>query len=167
MAVQKKKIERVFTGMEIDESLDLHIRAWKIQPVAWTVIGLFVLAGLAGLFGTGLLSHVAKQQGKARIDYERFFRFGTAMQMEFTDESGSPRTEIIFPTDYLSRFDVQSIVPEPIETEIMEGQIKYVFATGSARRKVFFHLEPNTPGTAKGLIAVNSENIHLSQFIFP
>jgi hypothetical protein len=167
MAVKKKKVEHVFTGMEIDESLDLHIRAWKLQPFAWAVIGLFVAAGLAGLFGTGLLSNVSKQQGQVRIDYERYFRFGTVMKMEFTDGSGGPRTEVIFPTDYLSRFDVQSVVPEPLETEILDGQVKYIFATGSARRKVFFYLEPNTPGTAKGSIAVNSQHIHLSQFIFP
>jgi hypothetical protein len=130
----EKQVEHVFTGMEIDESLDFHIRSWKIQPFAWSVIGLFVLAGVLGLFGSGILSKVSKDQGGAGIRYERFFRFGTPMKIEFRDDTGLPETEITFPTSYLSRFSVQSIVPAPSRTEISEGLVKYSFESGSPGR---------------------------------
>jgi hypothetical protein len=153
--------------MEIDESLDLHIRAWKIQPIAWSVIGLFVLAGTLGLFGTGVLSKTSKQQGQVVIKYERFFRFGTPMKLEIRDESGIPETEVTFPSAYLSRFSVLSIVPQPDETEISGGQITYSFNSGTPGRQVFFYLEPQQPGTSEGAVRVNKEQIYLSQFIYP
>jgi hypothetical protein len=167
MATKGKKIEHVFTGMEIDEGLDFHIKAWKIQPIAWSVIGLFVLAGVLGLFGTGLLSKTSKQQGKVVIKYERFFRFGTPMKLEVRDGTGAPETKIIFPTAYLSRFSIQSIVPQPDETEISGGLMTYSFNSGTPGRQVFFYLEPQQPGTSEGAVRVNKEQIYLSQFIYP
>jgi hypothetical protein len=127
---------------------------------------LICAGGVVGVI-RGVLSKTSQRQGSVVIKYERYFRFGTPMKLEIMDETGAPETEIIFPSGYLSRFIVQSIVPEPDETEISGGLIKYTFNSGTPGRQVFFYLDPQQPGTSEGAVRVNQEQIYLSQFIYP
>lgn len=167
MASKRGKIEHVFTGMEIDESLELHIKAWKLQPFAWTLIGLFVLAGLMGFFGTGPVSHAIQKQGGTTIDYERFYRTAMEMKLTITDDGGSPETVVKFPISYISSFTVVSVIPEPVETSVSEGEISYVFKTEGHSHRIVFYLEPQETGKVSGDLSVNENKLHLSQIIYP
>ncbi|HLO82145.1 MAG TPA: hypothetical protein VK166_14355 [Chitinophagaceae bacterium] len=167
MALKGSKIEPVFTGMEIDESLDLHIKAWKLQPVAWTVIGIFVLAGLLGLFGSGVLSRSVVKQGTVTIEYERFYRYGTTVKLTIRDDSVGTQTEVGFPSAYISHFNITSVMPEPSRTEISGDKVSYIFKLGPRFRTMVFYLEPQDVGNASGLLSVNDAKIHLSHFIYP
>lgn len=43
-------------ALEIEEDLRLQHRLWTAERVGWLMVGVLVLAALAGLFGTGPLS---------------------------------------------------------------------------------------------------------------
>jgi hypothetical protein len=167
MPSKGSKIEPVFTGMEIDESLDLHVIAWKIQPVAWALIGVFVLAGLLGLFGTGPLSNSVEKKGAVTIHYERFYRYGSIMKLSIRDEGNSSQTIVEFPQDYISHFNISSIMPEPSETAMSDDGVIYTFKGGSESRTIVFNLEPQDAGNASGMVMVNDTKINLSHFIYP
>jgi hypothetical protein len=167
MALKGSKIEPVFTGMEIDESLDLHLKAWKLQPVAWTVIGIFVLAGLLGLFGTGVLSRSVEKQGAVTIEYERFYRYGTTVKLTIRDDGAGTQTEVGFPPAYISHFNITSVMPEPSRTAISDAGLSYIFKGGPGFRTIVFYLEPQDVGNASGLVSVNDQKIQLSHLIYP
>jgi hypothetical protein len=167
MALKRSNIEPVFTGMEIDESLDLHIKAWKLQPLAWGLIALFVLAGLLGLFGTGMLSNTTGKNGAVVIDYERFYRYGAIMKLSIRDNEGAAQTIVEFPAAYIAHFNITSIMPEPTGTELTDQGVSYTFKSRSESRTIVFYLEPQEAGNASGLVSVNDTKIHLSHLIYP
>jgi hypothetical protein len=56
MLEKKIKREKVFAAIQTDESIDRHIRAWWVQPVAWAFIALVIVIGndALGVFWNGL-----------------------------------------------------------------------------------------------------------------
>lgn len=161
------KIENITTTLEIDESPELHERAWKAQPYAWLVIYLFVLAGILGLFGTGPLSRREVSKGEASIRYERVYRQGATARMDFFDASGTNPTVITFPMSFLSRFSVESIVPQPIETTISKSGMNYVFKGDAALKKITFYFMPGETGRLSTDILVNAHALKISNTILP
>ncbi len=167
MSAPKNKVEKVFTGLEIDESIDLHIRAWQVQPFAWVFIGLFVISGALGLFGTGWLSKTELTQGKTNIQFEKYFRIGAVMKLVVIDGDKLPYTVLSFSPDYLSQFNVDSVTPEPESVDIANGMVNYRFKGSEGSSKISFFLLPEETGNIPVHLKVNNTSFHFSHFIFP
>lgn len=160
-------IENITTSLEIDESPELHERAWKAQPYAWAAIYLFVFAGLFGLFGTGLLSRREVSHGDAKIKYESVYRQGATARIDFFDASGKNLTVITLPVNFLSHFSLGSIIPEPIEASISDSGINYVFRGSAAVKKISFYFTAGETGKLNTEIRVNTNTLKISNIIFP
>jgi len=167
MAASEKKVERVITGMEIDENIDLHIRSWKFQPIAWFFIGLFILLGAFGLFGTGWLSRAEYRMGTVTLKTERFFRREAPLQLVVRDEGRDSLTTVGFTPEFLHGSRIESINPEPEKTEYRNGLASYFFRGGPEPRQYTFHIIPETAGSLKGPVHVNDQKFDLRIFIFP
>jgi hypothetical protein len=167
MAKPEKKVEKVFTALEIDESIDLHIKAWRIQPIAWFFIMLFIATGALGLYGTGWLSKAEFSSNHVTVRYEKYFRYGAQMKLEVSDMNSFGQTVLMFNGDYLSNFSVESVVPEPDRINISGGAIHYFFKGSSGSRKIAFFLVPQEVGRISGALKVNDRVFHLSHLIYP
>lgn len=167
MPKSAKKVEKVFTALEIDESIDLHILAWRIQPVAWFIIILFIVTGALGLYGTGWLSKVSFTRNEVTVNYERYFRNGAEMKIKIDDWNKFDQTELIFSRDYLTHFSIGSIVPEPDEVAISGGDVHYFFKGSPGTRTISFFVVPQEAGKISGQLTVNQSVFHLSHIIYP
>lgn len=60
--------------LEIRQDQRFQQREWRLERIGWTLIALFVLAGLLGLLGPGPLSWATARSdgGLVEVEYQRF-----------------------------------------------------------------------------------------------
>ena len=160
-------IEQIKPSLEIDENPRLHEKGWRLQPYVWSVIFLFIFAGLFGLFGTGILSNKELNEQDSGVKYENAMREGAISALEVQDYSGTVKTVIAIPVDYLSNFRMESVVPEPSETVFTGNTVNYFFEGSAKNKQIIFYLEPTRTGKVKADILVNSWSFHIENFIYP
>jgi len=159
-------IENTGHPLKLDEDIPLHIKGWKIQKVAWTIIGLFLLLAAIGLFGAGPLSYRTINANGDILEYEHFGRFQGQTQLEFTLNRESGIAKIAFSLAYLDKFQIERIFPLPDKTETLGHNIIYTFNV-TDRAKIIFYMVPQKAGSIEGTITVNKSVFNLSQFIYP
>lgn len=157
----KNTVERVISGLEIDESIDLHIQSWKIQPFAWGAISIFLVAGLAGLFGTGPLSTASLVQNGVRVQYQQFHRQGLILPISIFSREKS--LEIAFPHSFLEVCRIESIVPAPFFSK-NEGDVMIYRFTGP---NCSFFFTPEKYGKQSLQMRINQRLYSLPILIYP
>src|SRR6186997_936936 len=70
-AAQRMSQIHSIEGLEIDEDLALQRAEWRTGRAAWIGFAALLLAGLAGLFGSGPISHGAIRGQSVGLEYER------------------------------------------------------------------------------------------------
>ena len=167
MARTKHGIETLETDLELDENIALQAIAWKIQRVGYGVLFLIPILALIGLFGNGFLSTTTIQRASSELEYEKLFRNEAKMNLRIrVSQNSDSLIRISFPVDYLSKFQIETVFPEPKENIVSNEDVHYLFdAQGAA--EVVFTLIPQRAGKINGDVTVNAEKYHLSQFIYP
>ena len=148
-------------GLQINEDLRFQRRDWLTQRVGWCALGLIVLAGLAGLFGSGPLSHVSTTNGRGlAVEYERFVRHGAHTDLKVRVEPEtivSDQVRISLSRQYLLSHDLLSVVPEPTSDQRVGNDIEYVFAAASGQAlEVRWTIEPDELGAHAASVRFNS-----------
>ena len=161
--------------LEIDQDLDYQQRSWFVQRIGWLVMGLFVLAGLLGLFGTGLLSNakVGEQTDPLWLEYERFERFQspTKLRLHFNPQTNpTGKIRVWFKRDYLENIQLQQVTPEPESVEAQSDRFVYTFANSKLDRSttVTFYLQPDRVGALSGSVSLGTGSpLSFQQFVYP
>lgn len=146
-------------------------REWAWQRVGWVALGLFIVAGLAGLFGAGPLADSSLQNASGALDYQRFVRRHADSTWEFTLRGGtaSGYGEIAVDGTFGSQFKIVSIQPEPASSVLSAGRWIYRFdVKGAEESRVVFHIQPQHIGRHEGTISVNgAAPFRLWQLAYP
>lgn len=155
-----------------EPDLAYHRREWTVQRVGWAAMALFLLAAIAGLFGSGPVSRTRSgDPARGSIDYERFARYGTETPLSIcAAHAATPATQLMvaIPRDYLDSFAVESIVPEARSMRGSSERIEFVFDITAERSCIEFRLQPTHVGRARGLFSVSPGTpLPVSQFIYP
>jgi hypothetical protein len=160
-------VERVKTSLEIDEHLPIQERGWKWQAIGLYFIFALVLTAAAGLYGDGPLSKKRESETFATVEYQRFNRFQSRMELKVELNSpGKPDDlTVTFPANYLKHFQVDSILPEPEKTIVNGDQLQYVF-NGTGNITITFYLIPQSVGGINGSIEINNNRLDFNHFIF-
>jgi len=144
---------------------------WRLQHLGWAVIGLLVLAGAVGLFGSGPLSSTTRAANELTLEYDRFIRRGTPFTLKATIPvpPGSTRAELSLPRDYLGSLRVLSIVPEPIQVVSGAELTKFLFAADPASDLlvVDLHAEPIKAGMLDAELIAGGARLQFTQFVWP
>jgi hypothetical protein len=157
--------------MDVDETFSR--REWKIQRIGWGIWLLTIIAALAGLTGSGPLSHAQARSNTDDliVDYDRFARKGHQTQLTLHARENHPSTPIrlILSRSLLDQFRILRIEPEPISSETTDDGIAYSFANvGSADTKIVFRIEYDAIGPQRGHIGRSHDDlITIRQFIYP
>lgn len=161
-------VERVKTSLEIDEHLPMQERGWKLQTIGLYFILAMVLTAAAGLYGDGPISKKRVSENFATVEYQRFNRFQSRMELkvELNSPGNSNDLTVTFPAKYLNHFQVDSIVPEPEKTIVNGDQLQYLF-NGTGNLTITFYLIPQSVGAIDGSIQVSNNRLDLNHFIFP
>jgi hypothetical protein len=107
---------RARAKVSADGDLAYHRREWAIQRIGWLAMALFLLAAVAGLFGSGPLSRTQSgDPARGTIDYERFAHYGTETSLRICGppSPGAPaELRVGIPRAYAESFAIRSVVPE-------------------------------------------------------
>lgn len=75
--------------LQIDRPAAFLRRERRFQQVGRVALGLFVLGGVAGLFGDGPLSSTVAQAGDTHVRYERFGRMTSPTRVSITVQTAA------------------------------------------------------------------------------
>ncbi|HET6380028.1 MAG TPA: hypothetical protein VFH63_03215 [candidate division Zixibacteria bacterium] len=160
--------------LEIDHDLAFQRREWIMERIGWTAMLVIAVAGLLGLFGTGLLSAAEAQgEGNLLLRYGRFERFNAPAELAFTvpAEAASPDGTfgISISRDYLAAVQVEAITPEPADVAADGDWLTYTFASSTPGSiTVVFHLEHDAIGPRQLLVRLgDGEPMAIGQFVYP
>lgn len=149
----------------VEDTITLHKKGWVIQRIGWVLMFLFMLLALLGLFGEGPLSNKKVQAGNVTVHYERFCRYEHEAEIKL-ESNGENIRSVALPQEYLKKFKVSKIIPEPGTQMASPGYINYLFE-GSQNNIITFYFEPVGRGNVNGQIKVNDNTISFHQLIYP
>jgi hypothetical protein len=159
--------------LQIDQDLVFQNRTWKVQRIAWAVLGLAILAGLLGVFGTGVASHAtAGGAGALLLEYERFECWGAPaklrLHLEPSAEAGGA-ARVWLGTEYIEDLRIEAITPEPESVEADRDRLIYTFRVAQGQPAlVTFYFSPERAGLLTGQAGVvGGQALRFRQFIYP
>ncbi|MBC7792028.1 MAG: hypothetical protein H7Z74_18940 [Anaerolineae bacterium] len=168
-----KSKSREDDDLERPSNLAFQQREWRVQRIAWIVMGLVLAATLVGVFGGGPLAHsrVGSPANGLFLEYDRIARYRALSTLDFyvLSPPAGGELRLWIARDFLDVIRLHTITPEPASQELSSDRISYVFdATGDTPLKVRFEVEPNALWQRGGRAGVGDEQpISFSQFVLP
>lgn len=155
--------------LEVPEDLAFQKREWLFERCGWTVLITFILAAVAGLFGSGLFSQATVQTSDNSISltYSRILRWQTPhfLEVEFRGE-GQTR-EIKISNELMKAWSIQKVVPQP-DTVTPGGQHTTYQFSGEGPASVTIEYQAKNIGKADGAIQfTGGRSISIQQFALP
>lgn len=167
-------MKRTGTALDLEERQTMR-RSWRFERVGWSAIALLLVAGLAGLFGDGMLAAatVASEDGSTVAQFERIVRHGapTQIQLQLAPSSAGTDTVIVFSLDdgYLEAVDVSRITPEPMRVRALAGGVEYhlLRADPTERMTITLAVQPRARGVRRARVGTSHGTLLLRQFVLP
>jgi hypothetical protein len=159
---------------EIRQDLPFQHRQWAVQRVGWVLAAITLVLAIGGLFGNGPLSHVRAGSPALQVDYERFIRRDSPVEIgiEAQPTSGE-EVRLAVSRDYLHSLRIDSIVPAPERTETTAQDVVMVFrvARPADSARVTINATPLHAGTLRGSVRAMSVGaqpaVVIDQFTWP
>lgn len=119
--------------LQIEQDERFQRREWRAERVGWTVLTVFVLAGLVGLLGAGPLSSATagERDGPVRVQYDRVAHLEADETVTFRFGPGAVVDGAVTMTltgTWTGALDVSGIFPEPAEHRLVPGGMVLEFA---------------------------------------
>lgn len=148
-------------------------RGWNVlQLIIEISVGLIVLAGLAGLLGTGpLSSHVELFRTiPLQVSYQRIMRRTVASEIKMRAMAplSSQTLEIELPNKLTDAVDVTSTSPRSVAMRAEADGIVYVFQLGQEKLgTIIFSVKPRSPGWIDSTLRANGQVLPLHTLVLP
>ena len=152
--------------MHMDADVNFQRRIWAAQRIGWFVIGIVILAALAGSFGNGPISRASAQGDGLRVHYERFARLQQPTQVRFS--LGPTIAHLAVSRRYVDAVHVEQIIPEPSEVAATGEWLIYRFV-GAGPFSITFTVKPEQFGGLSGAAQIpgGGRSLAFHQFIYP
>jgi hypothetical protein len=159
------------TGLQLREDMRFQRRSWRIQRVAWAGMVLFLLAGVAGLFGGGPLSDARTTSRTLDVRYDRLVRRGIPSELVVTFSPRHDVSRIAMDTRYLDRAGIQQVWPRPSTVEAIGDRTVFSFLTprtGDSPAVVVFTLESDSMGSLSTPVRLEDlPPVRVRHFVYP
>ena len=160
--------------LQVDQDIALQHRVWRAQRVGWTVLGLFVLAGVLGLWGgvgplNSASAHAADRE--LTVHYPRFARY--VGPTEFAVEVSAARAragalELSIARSYIDQWEMYGISPQPDSEKARGEWMVYEFTLGEAATRIDFHGRPHLVGWLRGSARIDAgEPVAFATWVHP
>ena len=148
-----------------------HRHEWLVQRTGWALLAVFIIAGCAGVFGNGPLSHRTLHLTGGTLDIDRFVRREASSEWTLRDlASPGPQAELVVrvSADFVERYRVVSIVPEPRDEALDGADVVFRFDANRAIRGIVFNVEPQHAGWNRGEFRVAAgPSVSVEQLVYP
>lgn len=157
----------------VDEHIRWQDREWRIQRVGIALLFLIVFFGACGLFSKGFLSNktVSASDGSVKVEYERFGRIQSSMNMVIRVKNiSSDRFTVVLGSGAMDNLQIQSLHPQPLEARTQGSDLLLTFSAEKAvsDHSVWLGLQPQSPGINEVSVRVgNHMPVEFTQWIYP
>ena len=161
--------------LELDQNEAFHRREWAVQRVGWVVWGGVILAAMAGLLGSGPLSHRVAESadGAIRVAYDRFVHHHnpTVVEVHLRPKADAG-TELAIKVsqEFLNGVRIHGIQPEAGRREVHSDGTVFVFARDDRAESatILLHVEYERFGSVPGRIEfLGHGGVDFSSFVYP
>lgn len=156
--------------LDIGEDIAQQRKVWRIERIAWTLMGATIVAALLGFIGHGSFSRreAATLDSGLVVSWHRFERYHAQSQLtiELVDVTEA-ETGLRLGHDFLASVEIISIEPEPERVELDTAYSTYFFNT-RAPGPILVNFKPVKPGGLE--LAVGREDgpmQRLPLFVYP
>ncbi len=149
----------------VEETYNFSKKEWRVQRYGKIFLAVFILIGLLGLFGGGLLSKRVIIEKDYKIKYQLIVREESPHKLYVYLQNPSDTTTISFNTSYLEDVQLSQTMPPPASAKTTDERIFYSFNTASTG-VIIFYLLPDNAGFKDLYLQIGNERQHLEQFIY-
>lgn len=156
----------------IEEDLAFQQKDWRVQRVGWAGFALVILAGLAGLLGSGPLSNARTGGGDApEVQYQRFVRHGAQADLTIRTVAASAEPlRVAISRAYLAAVHLQQVLPTPQRVHHAGSMLVYTFERPEQADNVDvrFVFQPDELGYHEAWISTGTGSAAaIRQFTYP
>ena len=134
--------------LEVADDRAWQERFWTVQRVGWLVMALFILAALFGATGKGgPLASASAATPDGTLEYPRITRWQSAEDVIVRlPDSAAGDIELLVSPEFAEVYSVDSIVPQPSQSEATsEGHLFTFAATGKGPKEIILHVTAGKP----------------------
>jgi hypothetical protein len=168
MVREAKSIE----ALDPDRDMPLQRRTWAAERIGWAVMGIAIIAALAGAFSDGPLSAAETSDPTAglTLQYQRFERYHAPAFLRIALLGEGEAQSLSFNQAFLDSVRILRIVPEPVGSTA--GAAGYTFHFGKAAlgeaAAILVFFEPERFGVVRGEVAVAGRPpLRFTQWVYP
>lgn len=146
---------------------------FQLRRMGFALLLAIVIAAMVGLFSRGYISdaRIANDSGTLRIDYEKYSRLMSDMDMKITSSQiRENRNRIILGGDFMDSFRIDTLQPQPDKMYSLNGKmvLEYSVSAPGSEQTLWLSLTPMKFGATHSTVAIdNGPEITLHQFIYP
>ena len=149
----------------VEKEINFQKKEWVIYRIAWVLMGLFLIAGLAGLWGSGPLSKRKVQVKNFTLEYERFGRVQKSFKLFLHLNSNKTSPSVRINNDYFKSMQLVDIVPRPVLMKVIDKDLILEF--GPAKNgTITFIIDPWKMGNHQLEITVDGRKEKVNQYIY-
>lgn len=156
----------------VQENMTAQRKEWRFQAAGNYVLFTIVILALLGLFSDGIISETAQTSanGKLTVEYQRLIRAQSDERyiLRVQGEPDRP-VRITLGGDFMERFQIQTLFPEPLITHTSAREMTLTFAaTPDGRHAVWIGAQPESAGYFTSMITVDGQpGMTLRQWSWP
>lgn len=146
---------------------------FQLRRMGFALLLAIVIAAMVGLFSRGYISdaRIANDSGTLRIDYEKYSRLMSDVDMKITSSQiRENRNRIILGGDFMDSFRIDTLQPQPDKMYSLNGKmvLEYSVSAPGSEQTLWLSLTPMKFGATHSTVAIdNGPEITLHQFIYP
>jgi hypothetical protein len=163
-----KKAHGESDALAMDQPAEFLRRERLAQQVGVVLLTIFVVAGLAGLFGNGPLAEAEVTAGAVTVRFERFARQSYRTHVEISVTGIEAATvHVTVPRAFLDNVDVLEVRP-PDTLKRLEREVAiFELPSNAGAATLVLHYEAKSYGVLEADVAVNGQPpAHLRQIVF-
>jgi hypothetical protein len=156
-------------GLDLSQDLAFERADWRFQRALWIFLGVFVLAAISGLFGSGPLNHGrAKSRAELRAEFDRFPHVQTETEWVLWTDGSAKSCRVAVLGSCLKGMKIEAVDPYPTEAMAVGEGMVYQFRTSpGARAALHFRLTPQSPGPQLCRLTIGDDTVEFHQWVYP
>ena len=143
-------------------------RRWRLQHLGWALVTALVIAGAAGVFGSGPLSATTRSVDGLSLEFDRFVRRGAPFSLRaiLTVPPGASEARVSLSRRYFDGIRIESMLPSPIQVVSGPEAVTFVFAVAdrASALTLDIHCEALKAGLLKGDVGAGASHLRFTQF---
>jgi|SRR5690625_4862947 len=159
--------------LQVRENIPFQRRIWKVQPIIWCLMLLFVGLGFFGAFGgSGPLNQTTIRESLIEIEFERFpvKTIPSTVDVKIDSEAVSDgKIDLWLSNDYLTRMVLRHLYPEPEKSESQDGGTLFTFSvTPGERATISLVFDPHGSGRISTDYRIEGiGSVEISHLVYP